>query len=79
MLIVATSVCACELQNHDQWYIVFADTLLGPYLGKAVRREQVETDHDNQWLWEVSLFIGTACMGAILYSLHLLVSLRELV
>lgn len=30
------------------------DTLLGPYLGKSVRKDLVDSNHNNQWLWEVS-------------------------
>lgn len=40
-----TAVCMC------------ADTLLGPYLGKTVRKDLVEPDQNNQWLWEVSIFL----------------------
>ncbi len=29
-------------------------TLLGPYFGKAVHKDQVEDRDHNEWLWEVS-------------------------
>ena len=29
-------------------------TILGPYFGKPVHKEQVEGQDHNEWLWEVS-------------------------
>ena len=47
MLLLCVCVCAR----------VSIDTLLGPYLGKTVRKELVDSNYNNQWLWEVSIYL----------------------
>ena len=53
---------AIELQINGVYiFTASTDTLLGPYLGKTVRKEQVDADKNNQWLWEVSNSPVTTC------------------
>lgn len=45
--------CCCRWLSHVNPMDIATGTMLGPYFGRTVRREQIE-DHGNcEWLWEV--------------------------